>query len=131
MNPSRYIRVFLSPDILFRGLRGRPVWASAMLLGSCLALAGTVLIPPELTFATLREAMLARGQDVPPAVEDNLVVLRLGGAAAAFVSWAIMITVFAGLVTLFFAFLIGHEGTYRQYLAVVAHAHLIAPHRWS
>ena len=102
-----------------------------MLLGSCLALAGTVLIPPELTFATLREAMLARGQDVPPAVEDNLVVLRLGGAAAAFVSWAIMITVFAGLVTLFFAFLIGHEGTYRQYLAVVAHAHLIAPHRWS
>ena len=58
--------------------------------------------------------MLARGQDVPPAVEDNLVVLRLGGAAAAFVSWAIMITVFAGLVTLFLAFLIGHEGTYRS-----------------
>ena len=37
----------------------------------------------------------------------------------------------SGLVTLFLAFLIGHEGTYRQYLAVVAHAHLIAPHRWS
>jgi hypothetical protein len=32
---------------------------------------------------------------------------------------------FAGLVTLFFAILLGHDGTYRQYLAVVAHAQLI------
>ena len=122
---DRYIRVFISPDILFQGLRRRPVWAGAMLLGSCLALVGTVLIPPELTFATLREAMLVRGQSVPPGLEDRMAALRFGGAAAAFVLWALLLAVFAGLVTLFFALLMGHEGTYRQYLAVVVHAHLI------
>ena len=37
-----------------------------------------------------------------------------------------MLAVFAGVVTVFLAFLLGHEGTYRQYLAVVAHAHLIS-----
>ena len=48
------------------------------------------------------------------------------GAVAAFVFWAIMLAVFAGVVTVFLTFLLGHEGTYRQYLAVVAHAHLIS-----
>ena len=32
----------------------------------------------------------------------------------------------AGVVMVLFAVLMGHEGTYRQYLAVVAHAHLIS-----
>ena len=123
---GRYIRVFTSPDILFQGLRTRPEWAGAMLLGSCLVFAGTVLIPPELTIATLRERMLERGQIFPPGLADQMETIRFGGSVAAFVLWAIMLTVFAGVVTVFFAFLLGHEGTYRQYLAVVAHAHLIS-----
>ena len=88
--------------------------------------AGTVLIPPELTIATLRERMLERGQIFPPGLADQMETIRFGGSVAAFVLWAIMLTVFAGVVTVFFAFLLGHEGTYRQYLAVVAHAHLIS-----
>ena len=123
---GRYTRVFTSPDILFQGLRSRPDWAGAMLLGSCLVLAGTVLIPPELTIATLRERMLERGQVFPPGLADRMAAIRFGGAVVAFVLWAIMLAVFAGVVTVFFAFLLGHEGTYRQYLAVVAHAHLIS-----
>jgi hypothetical protein len=55
-----------------------------------------------------------------------MAAIRVGGAVAAFVFWAIMLAVFAGVVTVFLAFLLGHEGTYRQYLAVVAHAHLIS-----
>ena len=58
---DRYISVFISPDVLFQGLRRRPDWAGAMFLGSCLVLARTVLIPPELTIATLRERMLEKG----------------------------------------------------------------------
>jgi len=97
-----------------------------MLLGSCLVLAGTFLIPPELTVATLRERMLGQGQVFPPALAERMAAIRVGGAVAAFVFWAIMLAVFAGVVTVFLAFLLGHEGTYRQYLAVVAHAHLIS-----
>ena len=122
---SRYFRVFTSPDGLFRALRTRPEWVGAMVLGSCLMLAGTVLIPPELTMATLRERMLETGRANPPGFEDQMAVFRYVGAAAAFVFWSIMLAVFAGVVTVFFAFLLGHEGTYRQYLAVVAHALLI------
>ncbi len=123
---ARYIRVFTSPDILFQGLRSRPDWAGAMLLGSCLVLAGTLLIPPELTIATLRERMLERGEVFPPGLADRMAAIRFGGSVAAFVLWAIMLAAFAGVVTVFFALLLGHEGTYRQYLAVVAHAHLIS-----
>jgi hypothetical protein len=123
---NRYFRVFFSPDLLFQGLRGRPDWVGALLLGGCLVAAGTLLIPPELTLATLRERMLEQGQPVPPGFEDVGRWLRYGIAGAAFVSWSIVLSIFAGLVTVFFAFLLGHEGTYRQYLAVVAHAHLIA-----
>ncbi len=123
---GRYIRVFTSPDTLFQGLRTRPEWAGAMLLGGCLVLAATALIPPELTIATLRERMLEQGQAFPPGFADRMEAIRLGGAVAAFVAWSIMLAVFAGVVTVFFAFLLGHEGTYRQYLAVVAHAHLIS-----
>ncbi len=120
---GRYVRVFTSPDVLFQGLRTRPDWIGALLLGSCLVLAGTVLIPPELLLATMRE----RGQALPPALANQMAALiRYGGAVAAFVSWFIVISVFAGVVMGFFAFLLGHEGTYRQYLAVVAHAHLIS-----
>ena len=78
---DRYIRVFISPDVLFRGLRRRPVWAGALFLGSCLVLAGTVLIPPELTIATLRERMLEQGQAFPPGLADRMAAIRIGGAA--------------------------------------------------
>ena len=122
---DRYISVFISPDVL-QGLRRRPDWAGAMFLGSCLVLAGTVLIPPELTIATLRERMLEQGQPFPPGLADRMAAIRIGGAVAAFVFWWVALAIFAGVVMVLFAVLMGHEGTYRQYLAVVAHAHLIA-----
>ena len=123
---GRYIRVFASPDELFRGLRTRPEWLGAMLLGGCLVLAGTLLIPPELTLATLRERMQEQGRAFPPGMADRMQTIRFGGAAAAFVAWFVVLNIFAGVVMVFFAFLLGHEGTYRQYLAVVAHAQLIS-----
>ena len=122
---GRYVRVFTSPDTLFRGLRTRPHWVGAMLLGSCLALAGVILLPPELTIATMRERMLEAGQPVPQGFEDQMAAFRYLGAAAAFVFWGILLAILAGVVMGFFVFLLGHEGTYRQYLAVVAHAELI------
>ena len=113
-----------TPDVLFRGLSRRPVWAGAMFLGSCLVLAGTVLIPPELMIATLRERMLEQGQPFPPGLADRMAAIRIGGAVAAFVFWWVALAIFAGVVMVLFAVLMGHEGTYRQYLAVVAHQDL-------
>jgi len=122
---GRYIRVFTAPDILFQALRGQPEWAGAMFLGAGLVAVGALLIPLDLTLATLREAIQAQGQPVPPGLQGQGALIRFAGPAAAFLFWPVLMAFFAGLVMLFFAILLGHEGTYRQYLAVVAHAPLI------
>lgn len=123
---GRYFRVFFAPDLLFQQLRIRPDWAGAWLLGACLVMAGTLLLSPDLLIATMREGMRAQGQTVPPALLEQVGRFRYLGAAAAFIAWGIWLAIFGGVVTVIFAFLLGHEGTYRQYLAVVAHAHLIS-----
>ena len=121
----RYIQVFISPDTLFRGLRTQPDWVGAVLLGGFLAALGAVLLPPELTFAAIREQALSQGQALPPGFADQLETFRYFGLVAAFVFWGVYVAILSGVVMGFFAFLAGHEGTYRQYLAVVAHAQLI------
>ncbi len=122
---TRYFQVFFSPDLLFQELRTRPDYVGALLLGGALSAAGLVVIPSDLALATFREALQAQGQAVPPELENFGTVIRFAGPVAAFVLWPLGMAFFAGLVMLFFAILLGHEGTYRQYLAVVAHAQLI------
>ena len=63
-----------------------------------MALTGTLLIPPELTLATLRERMLEAGQPVPPGIADQMAVFRYAGAGAAFIFWGILLALFSGLV---------------------------------
>ena len=126
---SRYVQVFFSPDDLFQGLRTRPYWVGAVLLGSGLGAVGFMLLPPDIMLEGVREGMLASGQPVPPEFES--LVDDLGGVARyiigafTFVFWPLAPVVSAGVVTVIFKFLIGHEGTYKQYLAMVAHAYLV------
>ena len=126
---ARYVQVFFSPDDLFQGLRTRPYWVGAVLLGSGLAAAGVMLLPPDSMLETVREQALASGQPLPPEfeglVDDLGGVVRYIAGAATFVFWPLGLAMYAGVVTVIFAFLLGHEGTYKQYLAVVAHAQLV------
>ena len=123
---SRYVQVFVSPGALFDRLVERPAWGGAMVLGAALVLAGALLLPPELYLAAFRQRLLEQGQAMPPGLESGVAFMRFGISAFAFLSWFIMLAFFAGLVTFGFAFVMGDEGTYRQYLAVMAHAQLIA-----
>ena len=97
-----------------------------MVLGAGLILAGAALLPSELYLDVLRQRFLEQGQPVPRGMEDNVSLIRFSGAAAAFIGWFVIMAAFAGLVTFVFAFILGDQGTYRQYLAVVVHAQLIA-----
>ena len=123
---SRYVQVFVSPGALFDRLVERPAWGGAMVLGAALVLAGAVLLPPELYLAAFRQRLLEQGQTMPPGLENGVMYIRLVVSAFAFLSWFVILAFFAGLVTFVFAFIMGDEGTYRQYLAVMAHAQLIA-----
>ena len=123
---SRLVQVIVSPEVLFDALSRRPVWGGAVLLGSLLVFLGVVLMPPDLALATLRERLSEQGQSMPPGLENRLGMIRIGGAVGASLAWVIMMGFFAGVVTVVFAFLLGHDGNLRQYLAVVSHAHLIS-----
>ncbi len=123
---NRFVQVFVSPGALFDRLVERPVWGGAMALGAGLVLLGVAFLPPELYLAEVRQSFLERGQPVPPGIDNSVGLIRFGGAAAAVVSWGVLMAAFAGLVTFVFAFIMGDEGTYRQYLAVLVHAQLIA-----
>jgi len=123
---SRLVEVIVSPGVLFDALSRRPAWGGAVLLGAFLVFLGTVLTPPELFLATLRERLVEQGQSMPPGLENRLGMIRIGGAVGASLAWVILIGFFAGVVTVVFAFLLGHDGNLRQYLAVVSHAHLIS-----
>lgn len=123
---SRYLNVFVSPGALFDRLRERPVWAGAALLGAVFALAAGALIPVDITMAALREQMMAQGRSMPPGLEAGAKFMRIGLGVFGFIFWFVMVAFFAGIVTFVFAFVMGHEGRYRQYLAVVAHTQLIA-----
>ena len=83
---TRYFQVFFSPDRLFQGLRTRPDYVGALLLGGVLSAVGLAVIPSDLALATFRDALQAQGQPIPPQLEHFGPVLLFGGPAPAFVT---------------------------------------------
>ena len=73
----------------------------------------------------MREQVLARGGTpfpMPDRVTGWMSILTVVGAA---LSTSIAIPIGAGVLTGIFAFVLGDEGSYRQYLAVTAHSFFI------
>ncbi len=122
--PKRIVEVFFSPGRLVEALARHPFWAAALVLGAVLAVAQTLLIPAEVWETMIREQMLARGQD-PSAFQGGVSIVRIFALFGGGIGYLIMTMLFAGLVTLVFAFVLGDEGRFKQYLAMVTHAFLI------
>jgi hypothetical protein len=123
--PKRVVEVFFSPGRLTEGLAAKPRWGAALLLGLVLAIAATALIPADVWQAMIREQMVARGQDAS-AFPGGASVVRIFGLLSVVVGYLVMTMVSAGIVTLAFSFVLGDEGRFKQYLAVITHAFLIA-----
>ncbi len=120
----RAVDVFLSPVRLTQELAERPVWVGALLLGAALVVLQIGLIPAEVWDAVFRRLLLDRGQ-APPDGGFGGGIMRVWSVVGGSVAWVLMAFFLAGLVTLLFAFVLGDEGRYRQYLAVLTHAWLI------
>lgn len=120
----RVLAAFVSPDRLFAALRHDPRWAGALLLGAALVLASTALIPPEVWQAFTREQLAAQGRALPEGFDFGS-VQRVFALVAGVMGWVAFTFLAAGVVTFTFAFVLGDEGGFRQYLAVVAHAFLV------
>ena len=54
-----------------------------------------------------------------------MAVMRISAVVAGPIMYCVMAFLFAGVATLVFSFILGDEGRYRQYLAVMSHAMLI------
>lgn len=126
--PPLHVRigqVFFSPGNLVEALAAKPAWAAALVVGAVLVLAQTLLIPADVWDAAFREAILAQGREVPEGFGAGGTFMRVSAVIFGALGYLIMTFLFAGVVTLIFAFVMGDEGRYRQYLAVLGHAWLI------
>ena len=122
---KRFVDVFFNPGRLVQALKEHPVWAVAMVVGAVLMALQFALIPPEVLAEARRQALLRAGQQPPPMTPRLETIIRWITPVFTGLSIPVMEFIFAGLVTLLFAFILGDEGRYRQYLAILSHAWLI------
>lgn len=123
--PTRVIQTFFSPGALGAGLARNPAWGAALALGVVLMLGQMLLIPEEVWQSSFREMMLDRGQELPPNFDAAGSFMRISAVVGGSIGYLVFLALFAGLATLIFAFFMGDEGKFRQYLAVMSHAWLI------
>jgi hypothetical protein len=123
--PKRIVQVFFSPGDLTDALSKNPAWAAALVLGAILILGQTALIPVDVWQAMFRETMLRQGREMPAGFEVGGKFMLISAAVGGTIMYFVMTFLLAGVTTLIFAFVMGDEGKYRQYLAVLAHAWLI------
>jgi hypothetical protein len=123
--PRRLLAVFLSPGDLFERLSRDPAWVGALVLGAVLGAGAAILVPPELYEAGMREQLVRAGRPVPDDLSAAANIARIFGSLAALVIGPILTAAMAGVVAFIFTFVFGDQGTYRQHLAVVAHAFLV------
>lgn len=122
---TRLLWVFVSPGRLVEGLAAKPIWGAALLVGAVLVAASVALTPFELLMEPSRTAAMERGADIPEMSERAEQITRIFMPLFSVVSVAVMTFLFAGIYNVIFAFVLGDEGSYKQYLAVVSHAWFI------
>lgn len=124
---QRFVGVFVSPGKTFEWLAKEPRWIGALLLAAVFAVAGQLLIPTEMMETAMRTGAMERGQDMSDEdIERFVQISRTFGPLFGVLAVGLITLVAAGIVTVLFAFLLGDDGTFKQYLAATAHAFLIS-----
>lgn len=123
--PVRLLQVLFSPGKLTAALAANPAWVGALLVSAVLVALQMGLIPPEVFSEAQRQAALEAGREVAEIPEAAQQAMRVVVPLFAGLTTLILPFVFAGLYAFVFSFVLGDEGGYRQYLAMVTHAWFI------
>lgn len=123
--PVRLLQTFVSPGKMASTVARHPRWLGAMLVGAVLVGLSVALIPQEIFEEMRRRAVIRSGGPVQEFPERARAILRVANIAGAVVMFVILSFIGAGVRTFVFAFVLGDEGKYRQYLAVGTHAAVI------
>ena len=124
--PKRLVQVFFSPGVLTEKLAARPRWLGALLVSAVVIGVSMALIPPDVFMEAQRQAALERGAEMPEIPESMAQAMRFVIPITTVLFTFVMSFFFAGLYTLVFAFILGDEGRFKQYLAVLTHSWFIA-----
>jgi hypothetical protein len=124
--PLRLLYAFVSPGKLTELLAKDPKVLGALLVVAIIAALSVALIPVDVMVEMQRQAALERGTDMPELPEQALTVMRIVIPVFTVVSTTVFALLISGFYALVFAFILGDEGRFKQYLAMVAHAWFIA-----
>ena len=124
--PARLVAVIVSTGALMAKLVEQPKWVGALIVVALVVGVSMLLIPVDLFMEMNRQQALERGVEIPEMSQTAIRVMRIVIPSMATVSTVVFSFVFAGFYTLIFTFILGDEGRYAQYLAVVVHAWFIA-----
>jgi hypothetical protein len=122
---TRLVQAFVSPGKLGDTLAEHPRWIGAMIVGAALLSLSVALIPLDVLAESQRRAVIASGGQMQQIPESARTLVRTISIVAPAVAFLVFAFIGAGVTTFIFAFVLGDEGTYKQYLAVGVHAAVI------
>jgi hypothetical protein len=123
--PRRLLDTVFSPGKMVAEVAANPKWLGALIVSAVLITLSTALIPPDILAELQRRAALERGIDMPALTGRALTIIRVFAIVGPLVGFALIALLMSGIYTVIFAFVLGDEGTFRQYLAVMVHASFI------
>jgi hypothetical protein len=123
--PRRLLAVFFSPGDLVERLAREPRWLTALLAAAFLIGLSVALIPVDIFIEMNREAAMERGAELPEMGERARNFMRFVIPVGSVLTTLLITGVLASVYTVVFAFLLGDEGRFVQYLAVLSHAFFI------
>ena len=124
--PRRLLDTFFSPGKMVTEVAANPKWLGALLVSIALVTLSTALIPPDVLAEIQRRAALERGIDMPELNARALTIIRVFSIVGPMVGFAFLALLMSGIYTVIFAFVLGDEGTFKQYLAIFAHASFVS-----
>jgi len=123
--PTRLLQTFVSPGRMAATVAEHPRWLGAMLVSALLLSLSLAILPLEVLEEAQRRAIIARGGTMQEIPENARMIVRIVSIVAPAIMFAVFAFIGAALTTFIFAFVLGDEGTYKQYLAVSVHAAVI------
>ena len=121
----RLLDAVVSPGKMGRDVAADPRWLGAMLVCAVILALSVALIPWELFAEISRRMAIQSGRPAPEFTDRLQTAIRVGSIAGTGLSFVVLSLVGAGVNTFIFAFVLGDEGRYRQYLAIGVHAAVI------
>jgi hypothetical protein len=122
---TRLLQTFVSPGKMAETVAEHPRWIGALLVGALLMSLSVAVLPLEVLEEAQRRAVIARGGTMQEIPESARAVIRTVSIVVPAIFFVVIAFVAAAVNTFIFTFVLGDEGTYKQYLAVGVHAAVI------